>query len=54
MKLKKTFLLVVLALVSTWAVAQEKIDYSVYEDKCNFYIANDLGRNGYYDQNPIA
>ena len=54
MKLKKTFLLLTLALVSTWAVAQEKIDYSVYEDKCNFYIANDLGRNGYYDQKPIA
>ena len=54
MKLKKTFLLVVLALVSTWTVAQDKIDYSVYEDKCNFYIANDLGRNGYYDQKPIA
>ena len=54
MKLKKTFLLLALALVSTWAVAQEKIDYSVYEDKCNFYIANDLGRNGYYDQKPIA
>ena len=31
MKLKKTFLLLALALVSTWAVAQEKIDYSVYE-----------------------
>ena len=54
MKLKKTFLLLALALVGTWAVAQEKIDYSVYEDKCNFYIANDLGRNGYYDQKPIA
>ena len=45
MKLKKTFLLLALALVGMGAVAQEKIDYSVYEDKCNFYIANDLGRN---------
>ena len=54
MKLRKTFLLLALALVGTWAAAQEKIDYAPYEDKCNFYIANDLGRNGYYDQKPIA
>ena len=54
MKLKKTFLLLALALIGTWAAAQEKIDYAPYEDKCNFYIANDLGRNGYYDQKPIA
>ena len=54
MKMKKLFLLLSFALCATWAAAQEKIDYSVYEDKCNFYIANDLGRNGYYDQKPIA
>ena len=54
MTVKNLFLLLTLALVSTWGVAQNKIDYSVYEDKCNFYIANDLGRNGYYDQKPIA
>ena len=52
--MKKTLLLLLLTLCGTWAVAQEKIDYSVYDDKCNFYIANDLGRNGYYDQKPIA
>ena len=54
MRLRKTFLLLALVLLGTWATAQEKIDYSVYDDKCNFYIANDLGRNGYYDQKPIA
>lgn len=54
MKLKKTFLLLALTIFSTWAAAQEKIDYSVYEDKFNMYVANDLGRNGYYDQKPIA
>lgn len=54
MKLKKTLLLLALAMIGTWTAAQQKIDYSVYEDKCNFYIANDLGRNGYYDQKPIA
>ena len=52
--MKKTLLLLLLTLCGTWAVAQEKIDYSVYDDKCNFYIANDLGRNGYYDQKSIA
>ncbi|WP_418697156.1 metallophosphoesterase [Bacteroides sp.] len=29
-------------------------DYSVFDKKLNFYVANDLGRNGYYDQKPIA
>ncbi len=53
--MKKLFLLLTVALLGNWALAQQpKIDYSVYEDKCNFYIANDLGRNGYYDQKPIA
>lgn len=51
--MRKLFLLLFVALVSNWAWGQE-IDYSVYEDKLNFYVANDLGRNGYYDQKPIA
>ena len=54
MKMKKLFLLLTLALMGQWAVAQNKIDYSVYDDKFNMYVANDLGRNGYYDQKPIA
>lgn len=29
-------------------------DFSFAEDKFNFFVANDLGRNGYYDQKPIA
>ena len=29
-------------------------DYSVFDKKFNFYVANDLGRNGYYDQKTIA
>ena len=54
--MKKLFLLLTVALLGNWALAQQqpKIDYSVYDDKCNFYMANDLGRNGYYDQKPIA
>ena len=54
MKMKRLFLSLALALTTVWAVAQQTIDYSVYDDKCNFYLANDLGRNGYYDQKPIA
>lgn len=54
MKLRKTILLLALVLTGAWAAAQNKIDYSVYDDKFNIYMANDLGRNGYYDQKPIA
>ena len=54
MKMKKLFLLLTVALMGTWAMAQQAIDYSVYDDKFNMYMANDLGRNGYYDQKPIA
>ena len=54
MKMKKLFLLLTVALLGQWAIAQNRIDYSVYEDKLNLYVANDLGRNGYYDQKPIA
>ena len=54
MNMKKLFLLLTVALMGTWAMAQQAIDYSVYDDKFNIYMANDLGRNGYYDQKPIA
>ena len=29
-------------------------DYSIFDKKLNFYVANNLGRNGYYDQKPIT
>ena len=53
MKQVKRLLPVLLALVGLVAVAQPA-DWSFAEDKLNFYVANDLGRNGYYDQKPIA
>lgn len=38
-----------------YSVLQAQItDYSIFNHKFNFYVANDLGRNGYYDQKPIA
>ena len=54
MEIKRLMLLPALLLFAILCTAQDSIDYSVYDDKCNFYIANDLGRNGYYDQKPIA
>lgn len=50
---QRSLLLFLLVLVFTTAKAQIS-DYSIFKDKFNFYIANDLGRNGYYDQKPIA
>ena len=34
--------------------AQTPQDWKGLEKQLNFYMANDLGRNGYYDQKPIA
>lgn len=48
-----TMLILLLVATIQWSVSQIK-DYSIFEDKFNFYVANDLGRNGYYDQKPIA
>ena len=47
--LKTLFLLLALCLLAGPMAAQ--IDY---EDHFTFFQANDLGRNGYYDQKPIA
>ena len=47
--------LLILALISVCTFTQAQLtDYSIFDQKFNFYIANDLGRNGYYDQKPIA
>lgn len=52
MKIKN---LLLLALIAFSALATAQItDYTPFDKKLNFYIANDLGRNGYYDQKPIA
>lgn len=51
--MKRLQTLCLLLLVAFVAKAQ-LTDYSVFDKKFNFYVANDLGRNGYYDQKPIA
>lgn len=36
------------------AACAQQIDYSPYQDKLNIYLVNDMVRNGYYDQKPLA
>lgn len=49
-----TFLCLLLCTAALAAVAQDAASWAKLEKNVNFYIANDLGRNGYYDQKPIA
>lgn len=43
-----------LALAFTAMTAQTAEQWKALEKEVNFYVANDLGRNGYYEQRPIA
>ena len=43
-----------LMMVTVVAFAQNAAAWKALEKPLNFYLANDLGRNGYYDQKPIA
>lgn len=43
-----------LMMVTVVAFAQNAPAWKALEKPLNFYLANDLGRNGYYDQKPIA
>ncbi len=52
MNIKRQLAALLLA-VSTISFAQTT-DFAPFDGNFNFYIANDLGRNGYYDQKPIA
>lgn len=52
--IKKTFLALSLALASMSSYAQTPEVWQRLEKPLNFYLVNDLGRNGYYDQKPIA
>jgi len=51
---KKTLFLLTLLFAAVAAFAQSPARWATLEKKVNFYVANDLGRNGYYDQKPIA
>ena len=53
MKIQGLFISLLLSL-SCWMAASQDQDYGFAGDRLNLYLANDLGRNGYYDQKPIA
>ena len=55
MSMKKILLTLQLCLLAAFAAwAQTPAEWEKLEKDVNFYVANDLGRNGYYDQKPIA
>lgn len=47
-------LLLLLAMVSLGTMAQTPQEWKSLKGAVNFFMANDLGRNGYYDQKDIA
>ncbi len=47
-------MLIICVLAVFSAYAQTPAEWGKLEKSVNFYVANDLGRNGYYDQKPIA
>lgn len=51
---KNIFTLFMALFVVTVSFAQTPESWKTLEKPLNFYLANDLGRNGYYDQKPIA
>lgn len=52
--IKRSFFAFLLAMVSIFSFAQTPEVWKTLEKPLNFFLANDLGRNGYYDQKPIA
>ena len=51
---KLSSIVILLAAVFATAFGQTPAEWAKLEKSVNFYVANDLGRNGYYDQKPIA
>ena len=47
-------LMLLMAMAVITAMGQTPAEWAKLEKSVNFYVANDLGRNGYYDQKPIA
>ena len=50
----KKILPLLMAVCALTAPAQEKRDFKSLEGKINLMVVSDAGRNGYYDQKPIA
>lgn len=52
--MKKILTLAIAFILSVGAFAQTPEVWNTLKKDANFFMANDLGRNGYYDQKPIA
>lgn len=52
--MKKTLTTLCMVLAVVFVFAQDAAAWKELEKPLNFYVANDLGRNGYYDQKPVA
>lgn len=52
--MKKRLFLLLVSLIGLSAFAQNKADWEELKAPINLFVANDLGRNGYYQQKPIA
>ncbi len=52
--MKKTLLIVLATLLGLFAGAQNRAEWEGLKSDITLLVANDLGRNGYYDQQPIA
>lgn len=52
--MKSMTTLAILLIATLTAFAQTSEQWATLKKDINFFLANDLGRNGYYDQKPIA
>lgn len=52
--MKVLFFFCLIVFYAFFAQAQREVTEAELDGRFNFYVANDLGRNGYYDQKPIA
>lgn len=52
--MKKTIITLCALWITVCGFAQDAATWKSLEKPVNYYLANDLGRNGYYDQKPIA
>ena len=51
---KSVLILVLSCIIGILVASAQSADRSMFKGKFNFYVVNDMGRNGYYDQKPIA
>ncbi len=53
-QMRRLLVLALVAMVALTGFAQSAEEWKALEGEVTLYMANDLGRNGYYDQKPIA